>query len=179
MADKKPPAPVGTIEVRGKDHNVYLDVYHYFYVEVPLDDGEIKKVSSETYGGLREQLVSHTRKKSLKVSVPFAVVINGKICQGNATGFHQSNGKMLVAWATGKKDTYEGSYYQKTLRPLDDIDVELLEGLIKQKLVAEKALDDFLAKKTFDVRRAVKEALAAAEDEAKKKEETHAAKPVK
>jgi hypothetical protein len=170
MADKRLKA--NPIEVRGNTYQVYLTDHNEFVAEVPLGDGEKKVVSSKTIEGLRDLLGNVTRRKAIKVAVPFVEVMGTKLRDGVATGIHQGSGKVLVAWADGHKDQIGGYYTQKYLRPLDPAERVELQRLLEEDKKASDALQEFLRKRYTEVANLVKKAI----EEVERKEQTGAAK---
>jgi len=145
-----------TITVSGKAFPVHLETHpkEWDKATFTLHLGEENDVSADSFRQL-EQKVADLR------LVRFELPFTNRIGQdGMVTGFHATNGNMLIRWASGKTEqTYSSSNINDAMPRLSDEDKAELRKLIADVRDAQKAWNDFVSARQFEsVRDAADEA---------------------
>jgi len=113
-----------------------------------------------TYDGLRDKLMSVTKRTKAAIAVAFA---NAQGRNGVVTGINQRTGAYCVAWVKGPKE--QVGYMSDVMTPLSPIEQQELACLIKREEAARQATYDFRRVRKLDIRKAAEDALRAAEAE--------------
>lgn len=135
--------PGSGVEVRGTKYPVYADAR-----------GTLGSVMAGTeYVGstmetLRNYMMADSRRKQVKVSVPFSHLHTStygdraSVKHGEATGIHSGSGNVLIRWRDGKTEQ-AGGYSSTYVQPLDADESAEYIRLQKAKAAANKAFTEF------------------------------------
>jgi len=145
-----------TISVSGKDFPVHLETDQKAWVKAKftLHLGEGNDVGADTFAELEAKV------KDLRI-VRFELPFTDRTGKdGTVTGFHATNGNMLIRWANGKTiQEYGGSGLNDAMPRLDEADKAALKQLIWNVREAQKVWNDFVEARKFEsVRDAANEA---------------------
>jgi len=162
---------VGTleVEVRGKMIKVEVNDRGYFHAQL---DG--KNFGSSELEKLRVELVAHTRKVTVRVSVPVTILESGVLGRplmafpAVLTGIHAKTGELLYRRTdTGDTGTAHASNYmnERVLAPMSAVEREKFNALSKARRDAEDALDTFRKQHDFKPEKAVTDAIEKAKEE--------------
>jgi len=145
-----------TIEVSGKKYPVELvtDQKAWDKARFRLHLGEGNDVEADSFRELADKVEDL---RLVRFELPFT---NRYGADGMVTGFHATNGHMLIRWASGKTEQVYGSSSLNDAMPqLGDEDKTELKRLIRAREDAQKAWDEFVEARKFEsVREAADEA---------------------
>lgn len=107
-----------------------------------------KYFADETFDGLRQQLMTASRRKAAKVSIPISRVTAGlrgrrNVIHGTATGIHASNGHVLARWENGRSEQLGWSDSSSIYPQLSPGQAEKLLALMQASEDAQRALREF------------------------------------
>jgi hypothetical protein len=142
-----------TLDVRGKQVPWTVNDRGIFHAEV---DGV--HYSDDTLDALRTKLVAATKRKAVKVHVPFVASYKpqfGSISLRRAVvaGRHQSTGNLLIKWESGPSQQHAD--YHDALRDLSDEEFEEGARLLLTLNAADAAWKRFKTAREVNLRRTV------------------------
>jgi len=154
--------PAGTVEVRGQQIPVRVDDRGWW-----IADWDGSPQHSETKEGLRSKLQTLSKRKAVRVEVPFTTLRYGhvggpRVCHGNAVGLHAGNGNLLIEWRDGTKEQDTRRSSRETLRRLTNEEGKEWLDLTEKRRDAVNALENFEKPRRVDLRTATEKAIAEA-----------------
>ena len=136
-----------TITVSGKAYPVMLEAHPKDFVKATfsLHLGEENDVEAPSFAELAAKV------KDLRL-VRFELPFTNRIGQdGMVTGFHASNGNMLVRWGSGKTEqVYARSSLNDAMPQLSDEEKDELRKLIDDVRSAQSAWNEFVRARQFE-----------------------------
>lgn len=159
-------------EITGKDDTAYpIFVDNTGYWHATVGDNDLREPVRDR---LRKEIEKHTKRRVVKVSVPFTQVTqqprdDGRpmhVVQGVATGLHAANGNVLATYVRNGTEVREQITDRYTSRmegvyfkPLAPEEAASLQQLWINRLAAEKAYRAFINMYGIDLRSAVLKAI--------------------
>lgn len=161
---------VHPLDIRGTEVEVF----------VTYNGGWTASLDGTNYSGdsrddLRERLMQASRKKAVKVEVPFSLLssngtwrqgpVSYDITNGLATGIHQGTRKVLVKlsrYGRMVSEQWEGNS-NNTFRPLTSEEGERLMALAQARDEADRAYSEYSRTLSLDLRQAVAKAVEEAQ----------------
>lgn len=159
------------LDIRGQKVKVYVRADGRFASAYPHE------VSSETFEGLRANLMKLLKKATTRLEIPVTVQRNkrsrysysersgSKLVQAVLRGRHGGNRNILIEWEDKKGTEQLSSYdYQKMFRSLTEEEQDEWRRLTDDSLIADAALRAWVEEREIDPGKLVDEALNKAAD---------------
>lgn len=150
-----PEVELTVMEVRGQNFKITVTEGGWFSAKI----GE-NTVQAETLTALRTKLLTATKTAATKVSVPFTMVVDGKVVQATATGVHGSTGNITIRIDKTRKAESLPSYCNYAFKRMTDAEVEELQGLLLAKEEAIRAVELFQRERKFNIGTHVRDLVA-------------------
>ena len=131
-----------TLDIRGTEIIATVDDNGWFRATI---HGVAAR--SETFEGLRAELMRLSKRAAVKLAVPFMLLRDGTACSGVLTGRHQANGNLLVQWADhrgSQQVTRYNSAGNIYTQPLTPEQLQEWAALSKARREANMARDAFI-----------------------------------
>lgn len=125
-----------TVEAAGRTYPVTIDEDGRFRAML----GDHGSITDESFAGLQRR----ARRIKTKFSLDFTELDGNDVRDGSVTGFHATNGNLLIKWANGQTEQRPGWSGNSTVfNRLSGEEAEQLRRLVDERNRAVQALNGF------------------------------------